>query len=115
MSLIYNGTTITDIVYNGVTLDKVIYNGVEIFTKSLTLNWTSLYSSYTLLQNIVFGGKRFIVGNGTTVTDMSTSGGGVYHNYGSSFNFAICGYVMGIMLYYHHQQVIHICMQTNPN
>lgn len=33
MSIIYNGTTLTDIVYNGVSLDKVIYNGVTVFEK----------------------------------------------------------------------------------
>jgi len=33
MSIIYNGTEISDLTYNGVSLDKCIYNGVVVFDK----------------------------------------------------------------------------------
>ena len=37
MSLIMNGTTVTEVIFNGVNLDTVIYDGVTVFTKkSLT-------------------------------------------------------------------------------
>ena len=36
MSLIINGTEISNVVYNGTELDKIVYNGTEVFTKTTT-------------------------------------------------------------------------------
>jgi len=73
MSLIFNGTTVTEVIYNGVNLDSMYYNGVEVFTSKF--NYFDIKYDPLDIYTFTQGSEIDCTQSRDSLTDPSPAGG----------------------------------------